>query len=430
MIVNLIKSNSLISLNLPKRINGQYWITDVDAKGNSRKLISVEAINGKWVIKNNKHIKIHNPYSPDEEYAELSPLSLYRITFTQSSEPAIVFAESEDEFSFLFSKFTIEKGTSLSVGRTQDNSICCANKFISQNHAVISYEGNYWKVTDCNSANGTFVNGKRISVPELRLSFGDMIYIMGLRIIVGNGFFAINNPGKSVTLRSEGLKKIVPQTFSKKSLSKSAEKKYFLRAPRFHREVEQVEIKVDEPPQLEKPDSVPLAFMIGPSMTMGIASLSTGIITLNNVLTTGGKITTAIPTLMMSISMLLGCVLWPILTKRHEKKQKIAAERKRQEKYLLYLNEIRDEIKKCSKEQSEILDENIVSPDECGERIAKKLPSLWERANGQNDFLNLRLGTGQIPLDLKLQISEKKFTMEDDSLQTAMLALNSESEKT
>ena len=426
MVVNIIKSNSVISLNLPKKISGQYWL---EANSAEKKLVSVEAVNGKWVIKNSKYLRIHNTVNSDAEYAELTPLSLYQISYTQDGETAIIFTESDDSL-FVFSKFSIRKGTSLSVGRTQNNSICYANKYVSQSHAKISYEGNYWKISDGNSANGTFVNGKRVTASETRLIFGDLVYIMGLRIIVGNGFFAINNPGKAVSLHSEGLERLKPQVFSRKTLPNTGEKKYFLRSPRFHREVEEVEIKVDEPPQLEKTDSVPLAFMIGPSMTMGIASMSTGIITLNNVLTSGGKITSALPTLMMSVSMLLGCVLWPILTKKYEKKQKILAESKRQEKYLLYLNEVRDEIKKCSKDQSEILNENIVSPDECSERIAKRMPSLWERANGQSDFLNLRLGTGQIPLDLKLQISEKKFTMEDDSLQTAMLSLNSESEKT
>jgi len=129
-------------------------------------------------------------------------------------------------------------------------------------------------------------------------------------------------------------------------------------------------------------DTVPLALMLGPSITMGMTSLSTGLLTLNNVLANGGEITQALPTLMMSVSMLLGTVLWPILTKKYEKKTKSQNEKKRQEKYLAYLDSIRDEIKRKSKEQSDVLNENFITLDECADRIAQEKPNLWERAIG------------------------------------------------
>ncbi|HBM98609.1 MAG TPA: type VII secretion protein EssC, partial [Ruminococcus sp.] len=123
---------------------------------------------------------------------------------------------------------------------------------------------------------------------------------------------------------------------------------------------------------------------------------------------------------------LLGTVLWPILTKKYEKKQKTKNEKKRQDKYLAYLDNVRDEIKRKCKEQSDILYENIVSPEECANRIAEESIKLWERVNGQSDFLRLRLGLGNLPLDADVKYPEKKFTMEDDNLQDAMLSLGSE----
>jgi len=128
----------------------------------------------------------------------------------------------------------------------------------------------------------------------------------------------------------------------------------------------------------------------------------------------------------MSVSMLLGTVLWPILTKSYEKKQKVKNEKKRQDKYLAYLDAVRDEIKRKCKEQSDILNENVVSPEVCADRIAERKQSLWERVLGQDDFLTLRLGVGDLPLDADIRYPEKKFTMDDDSLQDAMLSLGAE----
>lgn len=49
------------------------------------------------------------------------------------------------------------------------------------------------------------------------------------------------------------------------------------------------------PPAKEAQNNMPMAMIMGPSITMGMAS--------------------------MSVSMLLGMVMWPIITKKHEKKE-------------------------------------------------------------------------------------------------------------
>ena len=59
---------------------------------------------------------------------------------------------------------------------------------------------------------------------------------------------------------------------------------YFSRSPRFHREINDATIVIDPPPAPPKLDSVPLALMLGPSITMGMTSVSTGILTLSNVM--------------------------------------------------------------------------------------------------------------------------------------------------
>lgn len=49
------------------------------------------------------------------------------------------------------------------------------------------------------------------------------------------------------------------------------------------------------PPAKETQNNMPMAMVMGPFITMGMAS--------------------------MSVSMLLGMVMWPIITKKHEKKE-------------------------------------------------------------------------------------------------------------
>ena len=425
MIVNLIKSRQMFSLTLPNKIKGQYWLTDTDTSGNPRELISIEALDGEWVLKSNKKVSVLDSKNEPVKNTVLHPQSFFNLKIAGNDERVILFAESIDDSRHTFRKVLAKKSDVFSIGRTNDNNFCYDNKFASSKHAKIIYDGKNWTVSDLGSTNGTYVNGYRVE--SKNLSSGDIIYIMGLKIIVGCNFLAVNNPDGLLKINSQSLLEYRPQSI--KEITETPEiptKNYFFRSPRFHREVEHAEIKIDPPPQLQKLDTVPLALMLGPSLTMGMTSLSTGLLALNNVLSNGGDFAQALPTLMMSISMLLGTVLWPILTKKHEKKNKIIHEKKRQEKYLAYLDSVRDEIKRKSKEQSDILQENIITLEECADRIAEEKSSLWERALGHSDFLKLRLGVGNLPLDADVRFPEKKFTMDDDNLQDAMFSLSSE----
>ena len=424
MIVNLIKSTRMFSLTLPQKIKGQYWITDLDENGNNRDLISIEAKQGVWIAKSNKIASIlESPTSVIKE-APLTDGTFLNVKINGSSEKVILFTESLDLTRQTLTKIKATTADVFSIGRGADNNFSLDNPFISGDHAKLSFDGEAWSISDSGSTNGTYVNGYRIT--SMRLNPGDYIYLMGLKIVIGGDFIAVNNPGEKLKIKSGSLELFTPAKYNHRELEQESSEEYFSRSPRFHREVEHEEITIDPPPAPQKIDSVPTALMLGPSITMGMTSVSTGILTVSNVMANGGNIRQALPTLVMSVSMLLGTILWPILTKRYEKKQKLKAEKNRQDKYLAYLNEISDKIKSINKEQNDILHENLVTQEDCAERIVHQKVNLWERVIGQEDFLRLRLGLGSISTDIDVKYQEKKFSMEDDTLQNAMLSLAEE----
>lgn len=63
-------------------------------------------------------------------------------------------------------QFSLAQGT-VTIGRTKDNAVLCLHKSLSRKHAQIEFDGVRVKVTDLQSKNGTFVNGKRVSRCEL-----------------------------------------------------------------------------------------------------------------------------------------------------------------------------------------------------------------------------------------------------------------------
>ena len=48
MIVSLFRKNRHITIHLPQRINGQYWLEDLDEKGNNIKILKY---NGEMKVK-------------------------------------------------------------------------------------------------------------------------------------------------------------------------------------------------------------------------------------------------------------------------------------------------------------------------------------------------------------------------------------------
>ncbi|MGB7983270.1 MAG: FHA domain-containing protein [Candidatus Nanopelagicales bacterium] len=80
----------------------------------------------------------------------------------------------------------------VTIGRGQGNSLEMADLLVSRRHAVLTLAGGTATITDLNSANGTFVNGRRIS--SSALAPGD-------RVGLGNESFTFD--GMSLTRRVE-----------------------------------------------------------------------------------------------------------------------------------------------------------------------------------------------------------------------------------
>lgn len=160
---------------------------------------------------------------------------------------------------------------------------------------------------------------------------------------------------------------------------------------------------------MQKVETIPLALLLGPALTMGLTAVVMAAVAIINLMNGTSDMLTSAPTLVMSFSMLCGTLLWPLLTKHSEKKRRAEMEAERQKKYREYLNGVRDEIYKVGEEQKNILLENCPSIAECADWIIHRKSRLWERVLGQDDFLSLRLGCGNVALDADIKFPDKRF---------------------
>ena len=107
MIINLIKTKQMFSLTLPHKVKGQYWVTDIDDNGKPRDLISVEAVDGSWVVKSNKSVSILNSENKPVENTILKPSNFFNLKIAGSDEIVKLFTESIDDSRQTFRKVVI-----------------------------------------------------------------------------------------------------------------------------------------------------------------------------------------------------------------------------------------------------------------------------------------------------------------------------------
>ena len=67
--------------------------------------------------------------------------------------------------------------TLVSIGRDSSNDLVLPDAMVSRRHAVIEYRGSQYYLRDCNSSNGSLVNGDRVS--ERNLRDGDLVAVEG-----------------------------------------------------------------------------------------------------------------------------------------------------------------------------------------------------------------------------------------------------------
>ena len=419
MIVRLIKKKRIFNFVLPTKVSGNYWITDNDYLGNVRNLINVEEDNGEWKIKSDFETKIMSG-EKEIESAILKEYGLYFLKINTDNEYVILYCSPVVEKETV--KLKIRDQKELLIGNDNRSPICYNHPLVSRQHARLIYNNNKWIIQDLNSKYGTYVNNKVVTAKALE--YGDIIFIMGLKIIVLKDSIVINNVGNFLRLDNNYFEKVAPiiqkqvefDNPDEEGIEFFKEDDYFYRAPRFKTGIEETVIAIDPPPGKEEEEKMPVLYTIGPMLTMAMMSMTMGYNSLMGVINGSVDIGAALPSLLMSGAMLATMLLWPNLQRMYQKKQRKKKEAERQTKYMEYLDSKKEKIQTEMKIQRQILIDNYLPLNQTKEIVYQKKRNLWERELEQNDFLDLRLGVGTTELRGKISIPEKHFSLKSDNL--------------
>ena len=422
MLITLIGHESINKIVLPKLIVGNYWI------GNEKnsKIINIEGKNGQWKIINNNNINvkkfmgIKNQQNEELNDEILIDYNSYFITNEKNKETYILHCAP------VYEKFThlkLNHHTRITIGRGRNNDIVYNNKFVSDNHAQIVFSNGRCIIENLDKKFGTFVNSSIVYRTSRVLLNGDVIFIMGLKIIIMGNSIYINNPLNNVTCNPqcfsiiESERKIENLSLENENeLEEDFNDNYFSRSPRITNKIECEKVRIDPPPIAQGNDSMPAFLMIGSTLTMGIMMFFSMSNSISGIINGNASTYEIIVSFLMTFAFLISMILLPIVQLKYQKKQKKEYEKKRQKRYRDYINSKIRDIDRIMENQRNILSENYVNSEECSNIILLNKSRLWERKIEDYDFLRLRLGTGDVPLNIDIQYPEKQFTMEDDDL--------------
>lgn len=91
----------------------------------------------------------------------------------------------------------------ISIGRSKNNTLILSHPLISRNHCTVEKIGDHFKITDHNSTNGTYVNGKEVNHRDL--TENDLIQVGPYRFIIEKGEFKQADDARSVKLDAHNL---------------------------------------------------------------------------------------------------------------------------------------------------------------------------------------------------------------------------------
>ena len=433
MLVTFIFEGRYETLTLPDEISGCY--DRLIRSRRQRFLMRIEAKDGGWLI---------SALQPERLFVDtsvtLSPSSLfligkdgirssfdqpiplhvnklYRFETASSDAGLTIFTEDLSINRLAFRKYYVPLQSEIMVGRNPACTITYQSAYISSRHCRIHRTDSGWSIQDLDSLNGVYVNQNQIG-KQIHLKPGDLIYILGLRLIIGYDFICVNDPLRSVQVNLQEIRDTASLTTVPKAQTYEQKSGYlqpFFRSPRFLKLPVPLELKIEQPPAEQKKDDASKLMVIGPSITMALASVATTSFTVANAINSG-NVSQAAPSILMALVMIAGSLMWPLVASSQREKKRQTYEKKRSDVYYDYLEKCQDQVLGALRDQTANRHATFPTLEYCASAIHKLSRELWERTLDHPDALQLRIGQGTLPMIGSVQCNIPAIDMDEEHL--------------
>ena len=420
MLVSLMMKARYHTIQLPEWRDGHFVVTD-PVSGEELFDIVGDGIGWQLYPCGDTQLK--------DKVDRLSDGQLIRARVGSTLEKAILYVEKKKRQYAKYGRCSVSDNASFVIGTDANADIRLGSKVISGQHCVLACRNRQWSVKSLNQSIGVYVNGRHTMQTVLRP--GDTVSVMNQKFIVLPGVLAMNGQN----LLPESLRgKVVPIKFDEadtgRMVGKAPSPVFFHREPRFTNGLSGEDFDVIAPPTpVAQTARDPMLDHRGDSdgmMTYGPALVSGATMLL------GGM---ANP--VAAIGMLVSSILFPSLRKKkqqealdlkreEDEKQReleIQEEKKRREVYAQYLKKLDRELDELNVRQTKQLLKFNPSALEEAENLRRSRKSLWNRRSEHSDYLDIRLGTGDLPIRANVNFPDEAYISKGDPLLDSIRAV-------
>lgn len=391
--------NKMIEKPLPAENNRRLTLDISDAVQKIN--IELEVFDNVWTILSNENYSLSVNDENISSHIIADGDVIKGITCDGRRFVLLVYAVNENITNF--ARFDISNADIITIGKGEDCDIIIDSPFISARHAVIEKSKDGYIFRD-QSLNGSYINGDRAK-GEHRLNIMDIISAVGIKLVFLGNCIAIN--------RSD----IVNSRFSLSTESSDIERhengdEFFSRSPRIVEPLFDEVIEIEAPPVQNKQRNQPLIFVIGPSVTMPIPILLSIFIN-SQMNSTGNSYLSMIASVGMSA--IVG-TSWALAHYVYNRKTLEKDEKTRVDAYKEYIRKNEELIKEKQNYDNSVLINQFLSLYDIAAKIDSSNSFVWNRNINHEDFLRIRIGTGDVNFEKHIAVPKQRFSLSNDEM--------------
>lgn len=332
----------------------------------------------------------------DKPLSESNPYYLY----TQEDEKILLLLSPQINRLIPTGKVEVCHKMQINVGCAFKNQIFYScYSLVEEDHAQILFEDGEYTISNPGH-DGLYVNTKAFC-GKRRLHIGDCVDLYGLHILVlKNLLVCVSFCG---IFRAVGGGILSNSEHAGKKREEEREAIWIERRCEQERALHTGEVEVLLPDQPPSEPEQPLILSLGPTLTMALPMLLMA--QLGSRLMEGTGSNFYYMSVVMTVCSAFLALFWGLMNHGYGKATRKRKAREQERQYREYLDGIEKELLMWEKDNREMLEKKYPPLAQVWGGGDGRAAVLWNRYYRQSDFLFLRIGTGQMPFQVKVKLS-------------------------
>ena len=317
------------------------------------------------------------------ERPQIEHEAITRIKDVLTASQAAVYWSMYDSGYGTFRHYSWGSGT-VTLGSAIDDDIYVQDRNLKPRQFLIDLRKQ--TVTDLNRSGMADLSGR--TVTETPFCFGERFRVLNVQMILSDSFLAVSSTANTYCRLEE-------QRLPEEQLPTLPQTRFLCRPYQIPAEPFCYETELCDPLPAERSRKRPLVFVMGPALMMSSASLTAGLLSAYNGWLNGRSPGELAPIILLPSVMVISALLWNPLQRIYDNRKERAELRRRTDEYQNYLQSLKDTI----------LDREACYIDFLEKRFTQSVPpenQMWRSLPEQTDHLCVRIGTGPVHCDVKL----------------------------